>query len=335
MRVVLVTVGDPERRTGGYRYQARLLAGLAARGVEVRQVVAGPADSQAPAAAIPMVDVGAADVVVVDALARIACGPWIARWHAAGRPVVALVHELPSAADPAAADPDDEEALLAADRLVAVSDSVRATLLARGAPADRIRVVPPGYDRHGDPVVATEQRAEVRVLCVAQWIRRKGITELLRAWAAGDRTGARLALVGETDPDPDYADEVRSLVTDSVEVLGAIDDTALAAQYARADVFALPSTAEGYGIVYAEALSCGLPILACATGPIPDLVGDAALLVPPGDHAALAAALDRLLADAPLRGRLALHARRRTRDLPTWDDCSVAFLGVLREACGI
>jgi glycosyltransferase involved in cell wall biosynthesis len=332
VRVTLVTVGNPDRRTGGYRYHARLLTRLAARGVTARQVVAGPANrsGQAAAAVLPLPD-DEADVLVVDALARIAGQPWIAR--RAGRSVVALVHELPSCADAGNADTADEDALLGCDLLIAVSPSVRDTLTARGVPPERIRIVAPGYDRHCDDVRRAQRPdEEVQVLCVAQWIPRKGIRELLLAWRASDRAGARLVVVGETDADPTYEAEVRALLTDDIEVLGSVDDATLSACYTRADLFALPSIAEGYGIVYAEALACGLPVLACTVGPVPSLVGDAGILVPPGDHGALVAALDVVLADAPLRARLAEHARNRARILPTWDDCADAFLAVLDEA---
>jgi glycosyltransferase involved in cell wall biosynthesis len=332
VRVTLITVGDPTRRTGGYRYHARLLSRLAARGISARHVVAGPADPLAQAAAATRL-LGLeddADVVVIDALARIAGRPWMT--HRAGRPVVALVHELPSCAEPETADPVDEEALLGCDLLVAVSPSVRDTLTARGVPVERIRIVSPGYDRHCGAPVLDRDRGCVQVLCVAQWIRRKGIVELLRAWHARERPGARLVLVGETDADPSYAAEVRALLTDDIEVLGSVDDAVVAACYARASVFALPSAAEGYGIVYAEALACGLPVLACTVGPVPDLVGEGGILVPPHDHEALVAALDTVLTDSALRDRLAANARRRARSLPTWDDCADAFLAVLEEA---
>ena len=91
-----------------------------------------------------------------------------------------------------------------------------------------------------------------------------------------------------------------------------------------------PIVAEGYGI-HAEALACGIPILACAIGPVPDLVGDAGILVPPRDHGDFVAALDALLADAPLREHLGANANRRAHRLPTWDDAN-AFLAVLEEA---
>ncbi|NJO82508.1 MAG: glycosyltransferase [Blastochloris sp.] len=114
---------------------------------------------------------------------------------------------------------------------------------------------------------------------------------------------------------------------------GAIDDTDLAAAYARADLFALPSRFEGYGLVYAEALAYGLPILACAVGPLPALIGaEAGLLVPPNDQAALNNGLRRLLHDPELRRAMAAAARRRAATLPTWDDTAAGFLRALREA---
>lgn len=119
----------------------------------------------------------------------------------------------------------------------------------------------------------------------------------------------------------------------SIVVSGAVDDAALARAYAAADLFALPSRYEGYGIVYAEALSFGLPVLACDVGPVPELVGgEAALLVPPGDGGALSEALDLLLGDAALRRRMSAAARRRAAGLPRWEDTTAAFRRVLWEA---
>ncbi len=180
----------------------------------------------------------------------------------------------------------------------------------------------------------------LRALCVAQWIPRKDILELVRAWGARERRGAVLELVGETDADPGYASEVRAAVAEVGErpgvfvvVTGPVDDYALAAAYARADLFALPSRYEGYGIVYAEALAYGLPVLACDVGPVPELVGEqAALLVPPQDEEALSGALDLLLSDAELRVSMSAAARRRARRLPGWEEAVAGFSRVLKEA---
>jgi glycosyltransferase involved in cell wall biosynthesis len=145
-----------------------------------------------------------------------------------------------------------------------------------------------------------------------------------------------LELIGETYPDPAYAASVRATVADapysSIHVSGPVEDATLGAAYAAADLFVLPSRYEGYGIVYAEALAHGLPIVACDVGPVPELVGEeAALLVPPEDVQALSGALDRLLGDPALRIRMSEAAYYRAKGLPRWEDTTAGFLRVLRE----
>jgi glycosyltransferase involved in cell wall biosynthesis len=176
---------------------------------------------------------------------------------------------------------------------------------------------------------------------VAQWIARKGVLELARTWATVARAGWQLELVGEFDADPAYAREVRAALAGapegSVVLRGAVDDAELAAAYAAATLFAMPSRYEGYGIAFAEALAHGLPVLGCAVGPVPALVGpEAGLLVPPNDAPALAAALARLMGDPALRAHMAAAARaRQGATLPTWDDCAARFLAAVKAAAGL
>ncbi len=343
MRVAFVTVGNQDRRTGGYLYNAKVLAALRKRGVEVEEIVpcgASPEEQEAASHLSPVPDLRPSDVIVVDALARIVCASWIDRWLVE-RPVVAMVHELPSVAASEEVTHDEreyEQPLLRADRLISVSEHGKSILQARGAPAARIRVVSPGFDRlplekvRSSPAVA----GGVRTLCVSQWIPRKGIVDLVRAWALRERPGASLELVGETGADPAYAASVRAAVADAtgVTVSGCVDDAALGAAYAAADLFVLPSRYEGYGIVYAEALAHGLPVVACNVGPVPELVGEvgAALLVKPGDVGALSGALDLLLTDTALRERMSAAALSRAKKLPRWEDTTGGFLRVLEEA---
>jgi glycosyltransferase involved in cell wall biosynthesis len=171
---------------------------------------------------------------------------------------------------------------------------------------------------------------------VAQWIPRKGILDLVRAWTLHERPGAALELVGETDADSAYAASVNAAIAHAtvapIIVSGPVDDAALGAAYAAADLFVLPSRYEGYGTVYAEALAHGLPVVACSVGPVPGLVGEeAALLVEPGDVHALSGALDLLHIDADLRSRMSAAARRRAGELPRWEDTVAGFSRVLRE----
>jgi glycosyltransferase involved in cell wall biosynthesis len=347
VRVAFVTVGDTGRKTGGYLYNGRVIFGLRQRGLEIEEVVvcgASPEEQRIAALRLGSTfDHSRFDTIVVDALARIAVAPHLDRWLSS-RPVVALVHELPSVArggsgpEIIARERDYEEPLLRADRLVVVSDHGRTVLLDRGASPERIHVVPPGFDgvsaghephaRRGGPV---------RALCVAQWIPRKGILTLVEAWKLHERKGAMLVLIGETDPDPDYALLVRAAIETaprgSIVVSGCVDDASLRAAYASAELFVLPSRYEGYGIVYAEALAFGLPIIACDTGPVPDLVGrEAAVLVQPDDKEALSAALNRLLGNPRLRVRMSAAAGRRVSRLPRWEDTVASFERLLRTA---
>jgi glycosyltransferase involved in cell wall biosynthesis len=341
MRVAFVTVGDTGRLTGGYLYNDRVLTALRERGVAVEEIVpcgVSPEEQETAASKLGLVlNSRRFDVIVVDALARIVCASWLDRWRGE-RPVVAMVHELPSVAAPDAAFArESEEPLLRADRLISVSGHGRSILENRGVPAARIRVVPPGFDRLPPDGASVRVRGDrVRALCVGQWIPRKGILDLVRAWALHEHPGASLELVGETDADPAYAVSVRAAVVDvsdaSITVSGAVDDAALGAAYAAADLFVLPSRYEGYGIVYAEALAHGLPVVACNVGPVPELVGEeAALLVEPGDVEALSGALDPLLEDDALRDRMSAAARRRAGELTRWEDTTAGFLRVLKE----
>jgi len=340
LRVAFVTVGDTGRKTGGYLYNARVVGGLRGGGVEVEEVVVGGADPGEQVASAPrvgaMLDPSSFDAIVVDALARIAVAPHLDRWRASS-PVVALVHELPSVAGEDASERHREAPLLRADVLVAVSEHGRGLLEARGVPPGRIRVVPPGSDRLTPPKESPDRKAgPTRALCVAQWIPRKGISILVEAWVRRPRPGAALELLGEAETDPNYAASVREIIAaasdSSIFVRGPVDDAALAAAYAAADLFVLPSRYEGYGMVFAEALRFGLPVVACRVGPVPDLVSrEAALLIPPDDAGALSEALDLLLGDPGLRDRMSDAARRRAARLPRWRDTVAGFCEVLQS----
>jgi glycosyltransferase involved in cell wall biosynthesis len=116
----------------------------------------------------------------------------------------------------------------------------------------------------------------------------------------------------------------------AVRLLGPRPD--VPALLAAASVFVLPSRWEGQPLILQEALAAGCAIVASRTGGIPDLTGeDAALLVPPGDVDALAAAIRRVLTDRALAERLAAAARERARALPSEDDAIGAALATYRR----
>jgi glycosyltransferase involved in cell wall biosynthesis len=106
----------------------------------------------------------------------------------------------------------------------------------------------------------------------------------------------------------------------------------VAGLYAATDVFALASSREPYGTVYGEAMAAGLPVIGYAAGNLPHLArdGEEGLAVPPGDVAALCAALRRVVEDEALRARLGAAAARRATTFPTWENTASRLFDELR-----
>ncbi|MGY1624749.1 glycosyltransferase [Geodermatophilus sp. SYSU D00965] len=206
-----------------------------------------------------------------------------------------------------------------ADTVVVLTERAAAALRADGVPADRVVVVPSGFDpalfaaAHDDVFPAA---GRPRIGYVGRLAPQKQ-ADLLVAAFGRMRQSADLVVVGD-GPD---RDRVRALAAsspraDRITLAGFVAHTAVPAVLASLDVLVLPSAYEEMGSVLTEAMAAGLPVVASAVGGIPEVVrdGGSGLLVPPGDVDALAAALDRVVADPRLRTRLAAGARARARD---------------------
>lgn len=198
---------------------------------------------------------------------------------------------------------------------------------------NRITLALPGTDRHH------RQSAPVHpplILSVGLQHPRKGHDVLLCALAQIVELPWRAVIVGRAH-DPSHAAELARMVTDlglasRVELAGAVPRHTLERLYAQATLFALATRYEGYGIVFDEALSWGLPIVSCRSGAVPDTVPAAAgLLTPPEDPDAFAKALQNLLVDSDLRGSLANASARAGANLPTWEDTARVASGVLND----
>lgn len=221
-----------------------------------------------------------------------------------------------------------------ADRVVAVCDSLGA--LGRRTWSDLdYSVVHNGVDlERFCPAPARQYSTDrIRCLAVARLVERKGLRDLIRALALLERGRFVLEIVGDG---PDET-ALRALVaqhglTDVVEFRGALDRTAVASRYRAADLFTLPSSAEAFGNVFAEALASGLPIVGTSVGGIPELVQHEVngLLVPPNEPAALAEAI-RALADDPARRRaMALRNRQKAEATLDWTQVTARYLSVYR-----
>jgi phosphatidyl-myo-inositol dimannoside synthase len=208
-----------------------------------------------------------------------------------------------------------------ADRVVVPSRYSAAVAQAMyGVDAARIAVVPEPIDlaewrRRFAAVDAPPPRAPT-VLGVARMYPRKRLDDLLRAAVAlrARIPEARVRIVGEG---PESA-RLRALharlgLAGTVTFLGDISRQALAVEYVRATCFCLPTVQEGFGIVFAEAMAAGLPVVACRAAAVPEIVEDGAtgLLVNPRSPEELAMAMEKLLRDEGLRAELGAAARRR------------------------
>ncbi|CAM3311889.1 glycosyltransferase [Paracoccus nototheniae] len=335
--------GDITTLTGGYLYDRRLVEGLRAQGRQV-QILALPDSFPTPPApdmaqALDQLQALSPDQpVIIDGLAFGALDP--AGVAAIRAPIVAMIHH-PLAQESAL--PDDlaahlwrtERANLSYARHVLVpSPHTRAMLIDRyDVPADRITVVRPGTDRPA-PVPATAKPNPPLILSVGILHPRKGHDVLIAALARLADLDWQAVIAGNPW-DADHVTALQMQIRDSglssrLHLAGRVDDAQLAQLYRNASVFALATRYEGYGIVFDEALSHGLPIVSTRTGAVPDTVpGDAGLLVAPDDVAALADALRVMLADPAARARHAAAALRAGNALPGWSDAALAAGAVL------
>ena len=158
------------------------------------------------------------------------------------------------------------------------------------------------------------QVAGAALLCVANWVERKGILDLLDAVAGLDDDLLTSHLVGDENVDERFRARVVERLTrpdlmGRVERHGVVEPARVPDYYEGADMFVLPSTEEPYGMVYAEAMVAGLPVVGWRAGNLPNLVDDGVegRLIPVGDVVAL-----RLGAgDTGRRRRIATSPRRR------------------------
>jgi glycosyltransferase involved in cell wall biosynthesis len=345
----LVTLGDPRRLTGGYLYHLRMAAAAPRHAARIIFLSFPARPFPLPALAAPRV-LGrvrrlGARAILLDSIAAAFAGPWLAL-RSVGSPVIGVLHQPPGGIDHGAVRarvqaPLDRLAYDDARLLIVASDHLADQLAAAGIPREGIRVVPPGRDvatRSSQPGDLRRGR-QAAFLCVANWIERKGILELLDAVARLPPEAATLHLAGSEDEDPAYAARIRRRLTrpdltERVSVHGALSRDRIAGLYAGADAFVLPAFREPYGTVWGEAMAFGLPVVGWRAGNLPYLADDGreGLLVAPGDIDGLARALGLLATDPALRRRLGAAARRRALERPTWEESAALFFTAIRAA---
>lgn len=319
---------DPSRPSGGNRYDRRALDGLARAGHRVVELpVAGAWPTPTPADVheldARLVGIPTGSVVLVDGLIASAAASVLPRYAHRLRVVVLLHMPL---------GPDRGEQLVLAGAAAVVTTSAWSRDRLRSWYGLRhVTAALPGVDPVDPRTPHGGAGGGTSLLCVAAVHPGKGHDLLLEALAGlGDRAWT-LTCVGSLDVDPDHVAALQTQVyarswERRVVFTGPLSDGALAAAYDAAELLVLPSRAESYGMVVAEALSHGVPVVATAVGGVPEALGEApagglpGLLVPPEDPSALTRALRAWLDDPGLRERLSRSAAGRRPTLRRWHD---------------
>ncbi|MCA1569877.1 MAG: glycosyltransferase family 4 protein [Chloroflexi bacterium] len=354
-QLALLTLGDPARVTGGYLFHRRLADRAPQHDMEVTFVsvpdlplawamATGPRWLGHPA-------LERADALVLDSIAAAPAAPWLGRLR---MPILGMLHQPLGGMDTgqlarSVRAPFDRWAYRRAELLMVASEWLAEQLAVAGIARSRLLVVPPGKDPASaqagspddeTPGMSSELRHGRRMaaLCVANWLPRKGILQLLEAVANVPEELLTLHLVGETATPGPYARRIRRRLAQPdlagrVEVHGIIPAAAVARMYRGVDTFVLPSFEEPYGTVWGEGMAAGLPVVGWHAGNLPFLADHEreGLLAPVGDVPALSRAIERLALDPQLRRAMGSAARERAASRPTWDETADLFFTAVAQ----
>jgi glycosyltransferase involved in cell wall biosynthesis len=220
--------------------------------------------------------------------------------------------------------------------VVTVSEcSKQDTADAFAIPLERFRVVPNGIDTELFQPLPHVEREQDRIITTTSADRPiKGLRYLLEATASiAERRPIRLTVIGKPKKDLGVEKLMKKLRLErSVEFTGRIEDKDFASYYARSTIAVVPSLYEGFGFPAGEAMACGIPVISTTGGALPEVVGDAGVLVPPGDAKALERAILDLLDDPEQRSRLSREGTERVNKYFTWKRAAEALVEVYREA---
>lgn len=199
----------------------------------------------------------------------------------------------------------------------------------------RFRVIPNGVNTEYFYPVHNPQRPENSLLVTnSADTPLKGLRYLLEA-VAGIRKNRsiKLTIIGEPRKDGIIRNLVEKLsIGDIVRFTGRIKNEDFTRYYSEATVAIVPSLYEGFGIPAAEAMACGVPLVSTSGGALPEVVGEAGVIVPPANSGALAGAILHLLENPGLRSRLAEAGLKRVETVFNWQKAAEGVTEVYREA---
>ena len=334
MQICLIVPGPLATVSGGHHYDRRMAEGLRALGHDVHVVelegrLPDPDQASIYAARTAWAALPANSLKLIDGLALPAF---------AGLPlhrVTALIHHPASLETGVAEEIQQrlhatEAAMLRAlPRLVTTSEQTADHLIrAFGLQQERISVIVPGID--DVPRSNGSSGSACQILSVGALIPRKGHDVLLRALSRLFDLEWELTIAGSADRNPVHANGLLAL-TEALAIKQRVRfvDDVTAELWMGADLFALTSYFEGYGVAFAEALRRGLPVVVTNVGAVPALVGpETGAVCAPGDVEQLSKAMRRLIFDRDLRDEMADVAWQAGQSLPSWTE-QVTRLGAV------
>lgn len=349
-RFTLLVAGDPNQRTGGYIYDAQIVAALREQGVQVDVVglegrfpQADETAARALAGALETLADGKR--VIIDGLAMGALPDVVAR-HADRLDITSLLHH--PLGDEQGLSSEEQQHLhrseltgLAEVARVIVTSRFTARRLSELAECYSlpitapITVVEPGV-AHAPVSPAAEQGEAIRLLCVATLTPRKGQDVLVNALAQVESDQWQCDCFGGAR-DAEFSTKVQQLIdehqlAERVNLHGECDAETLEAAYQSAHALVLPSWYEGYGMVVTEALAHGLPVITTTGGALRDTLPEGAgISVAPGDVKALSAAISNFCTNEALRTELRAGVAVARGELNDWQAAGAEFAKALND----
>jgi len=343
-KILFIIPGDINLPTGGYRYDKAILAEWERAAIEYELIsLEGnyplPADNEKAAAVAKIETFADADAAVIDGLAGGVLPEFIA---ALGKhmPVVSLLHhplclETGLAEDTAKSlEESERQGLQYVAHVVTTSPETRRTVHQLfDFPLEKISSVLPGVNR--EPPSLGSGESSKKLLCVGSIIKRKGHMILVEALSKLKHLDWHLDCMGAMDFDEKLIEQVKACIDqygldDRITLHGPVSDDVLREAYTHADLFVLPSLYEGYGMVYAEAIVRGLPVIGTIAGAIPDTVPETCgILVEPENAGALAKAIEEILSNPDLLAKYKQGAIEAEPTFPTWAKSADAFYEIL------
>lgn len=344
MRVAFLIRGDLDGVSGGFLYDRKIVEYLRAQGHEVQvlsfpwRIFFGGLGLKGISSLFHRLAVLSADIVLQDELAHaflFFLNPRLKeRLHI---PLLAIVHHLKCCEEISPWRKSfhrfvERRYLKNLDGFICNSLATsRAVAHLAGSGKPEV-VAYPGGDRlpgegNGEALSLRSRADKVRIIFVGNIIPRKKIHTLLSSLSLMGGGDWELVVAGNCRADPAYARKVRRQVLtaglqDQVEFVGRVTDGQLTDLLSRSHLLAVPSSYEGFGIVYLEAMSFGLPVIASSEGGAREMVthGSNGFLVKPGDTRAIADHLRELIGNRDRLLTMGLAARERFHTFPTWEE---------------